>query len=318
MSISIILQQMGMICILVAIGIFLFKRGVVDNITSKKLSAIVVDVCNPALIMGSILSGNMTATHKDLLTAALLGALFYGFMVALGFIIPLILRAKRDDRKFYNLMTVYTNTGFLGIPVAKAILPANAILYVIVINIFYSLLFYTHGMFILGRGKETREGGAVQKKRNPLLNLISPGTIMSVLSLVVFWFNIKLPPILANTIEYVGNATIFLSMTLLGVFIARSKIASSLKNVRIWIYILIRMIIIPVAIVFLMRALKFDPTATLAMCLMASVPVGNLPMIQAEKIGENTDILSSGIAVTTIVSGVTITVFMSIFSALLT
>ena len=317
MSISIILQQMGMICILVAIGIFLFKRGVVDNVTSKKLSAIVVDVCNPALIMGSILSGNMTATHKDLLTAALLGVFFYGFMVALGFIIPLILRAKRDDRKFYNLMTVYTNTGFLGIPVAKAILPANAILYVIVINIFYSLLFYTHGMFILGRGKETGEGGAVQKKRNPLLNLISPGTIMSVLSLVVFWFNIKLPPILANTIEYVGNATIFLSMTLLGVFIARSKIASSLKNVRIWIYILIRMIIIPVAIVFLMRALKFDPTATLAMCLMASVPVGNLPMIQAEKIGENTDILSSGIAVTTIVSGVTITVFMSIFSALL-
>ena len=317
MSISIILQQMGMICILVAIGIFLFKRGVVDNVTSKKLSAIVVDVCNPALIMGSILSGNMTATHKDLLTAALLGVFFYGFMVALGFIIPLILRAKRDDRKFYNLMTVYTNTGFLGIPVAKAILPENAILYVIVINIFYSLLFYTHGMFILGRGKETGEGGAVQKKRNPLLNLISPGTIMSVLSLVVFWFNIKLPPILANTIEYVGNATIFLSMTLLGVFIARSKIASSLKNVRIWIYILIRMIIIPVAIVFLMRALKFDPTATLAMCLMASVPVGNLPMIQAEKIGENTDILSSGIAVTTIVSGVTITVFMSIFSALL-
>lgn len=317
MSISIILQQMGMICILVAIGIFLFKKGVVDNVTSKKLSAIVVDVCNPALIMGSILSGNMTATHKDLLTAALLGVFFYGFMVALGFIIPLILRAKRDDRKFYNLMTVYTNTGFLGIPVAKAILPANAILYVIVINIFYSLLFYTHGMFILGRGKETGEGGAVQKKRNPLLNLISPGTIMSVLSLVVFWFNIKLPPILANTIEYVGNATIFLSMTLLGVFIARSKIASSLKNVRIWIYILIRMIIIPVAIVFLMRAFKFDPTATLAMCLMASVPVGNLPMIQAEKIGENTDILSSGIAVTTIVSGVTITVFMSIFSALL-
>ena len=306
-----------MICILVAIGIFLFKKGVVDNVTSKKLSAIVVDVCNPALIMGSILSGNMTATHKDLLTAALLGVFFYGFMVALGFIIPLILRAKRDDRKFYNLMTVYTNTGFLGIPVAKAILPANAILYVIVINIFYSLLFYTHGMFILGRGKETGEGGAVQKKRNPLLNLISPGTIMSALSLVVFWFNIKLPPILANTIEYVGNATIFLSMTLLGVFIARSKIASSLKNVRIWIYILIRMIIIPVAIVFLMRALKFDPTATLAMCLMASVPVGNLPMIQAEKIGENTDILSSGIAVTTIVSGVTITVFMSIFSALL-
>ena len=315
MSISVTLQQMGMIFILVAIGIFLYKRGVVDNVTSKKLSTLVVDVCNPALIMGSILSGNITATHKDLLIAAGLGAFFYGFLILLGFVIPLILRVKRDDRKFYNLMTVYTNTGFLGIPVAKAILPANAILYVIVINIFYSLLFYTHGMFILGKGKTEQENNG--KKKHPLLNLISPGTIMSILSLVVFWFHLELPPILGNTIEYVGGATIFLSMTLLGVFIARSKIASSLKNVRIWIYILIRMIIIPVVVFFLMRALSFDNTATLAMCLMASVPVGNLPMIQAEKIGENTDILSSGIAVTTLVSGVTITVFMSVFSALL-
>ncbi len=312
MSISIILQQMGMICILVSIGFLLYKKGIVDGVTSKKLSAIVVDVCNPALIMGSILSGNMTATHHDLIIAACLGAFFYGGMVLLGFVIPLVLRVKRDDRKFYNLMTVYTNTGFLGIPVAKAILPPNALLYVIVINIFYSLLFYTHGLLILGKGKNPEA-----KRKNPLLSLITPGMLMSILSLVVFWFNITLPPILSNTIEYVGNATIFLSMALLGVFIARSKIAASLKNIRIWIYILIRMIIIPIAVVFLMKALGFDRTATLAMCLMACVPVGNLPMIQAEKIGESTDILSSGIAVTTVVSGVTITAFMTIFSTLL-
>ena len=64
MSLSVILQQMGVICILVAIGIFLQKKGVVDNLTSKKLSAIVVDVCNPALIMASILGGNVTAGHE--------------------------------------------------------------------------------------------------------------------------------------------------------------------------------------------------------------------------------------------------------------
>ncbi len=144
---------MGVIFILVAIGILLQKRGIVDNITSKKLSAIVVDVCNPALILASILSGNITATHKDLIIAAGLGAAFYVFLVALGFVIPLLLKVKPDKRKFYNLMTVYTNTGFLGIPVAKAVLPPNALIYVIVINIFYSLLFYTHGLMILGKGK---------------------------------------------------------------------------------------------------------------------------------------------------------------------
>ena len=312
MSLPVILQQMGVIFILVAIGFYLYKRGIIDSVSSKKLSTIVVDVCNPAMIMASILSGNITATHKDLIIAAALGASFYAFLVLLGFIIPHLLKVKPDKRKFYNLMTVYTNTGFLGIPVAKAILPPNAVIYVIVINIFYSLLFYTHGLMILGKGKDS-DG----RKKPPILNVFNIGTVMAIFSLFVFWFNLKLPPILANTVEYIGNATVFLSMALLGVFVARSNFLNSIKDFRIWIYIVIRMLIIPVAIVFIMKALGFDKTAILAMCLMGTVPVGNLPMIQAEKIGEDTSILSSGIAVTTVVSGFTITLLISLFTAIL-
>ena len=336
MSLNIILQQMGVIIILVVIGFLLQKKGVVDSLTSKKLSAIVVDVCNPALIMASILSGNLTATHKDLLTAIALGAAFYAILIVLGFLLPCILRVTPDKRRFYHLMTVYTNTGFLGIPVAKAILPANAILYVIVINVFYSLLFYTHGVTVLGRGKNSPSDASASKAPtasdvnaskapasdavglgHALKRILSPGTVMALLSLVVFWYDVTLPPIIANTVEYVGNATVFLSMTLLGVSIARSNLMASVKDIRIWGYIFLRMLLVPVAFVFAMNALGFDPVATLAMCLMAAVPVGNLPMIQAEKIGEDTTILSSAIAVTTAVSIGTITILTSIFSGML-
>lgn len=313
MSLSIILQQMGVICILVFIGIFLQKKGVIDNITSKKLSAIVVDVCNPCLLMASILGGNLTAEHKDLIYAAYLGFAFYALLLIIGFIMPRILKVAPDKRKFYNLMSVYTNIGFLGIPVAKAILPPNAIIYVIVVNVFYCLLFYTHGMAILGNG--SNDSG--KSRVSALRNIINPGIIMAVLSLVVFGFNIKLPLILSNTIEYVGNATIFLSMTLLGVSIARSRFFACLKNVRIWIFIVLRMILLPILIVLVLHAVSFDKTATLAMCLMAAVPVGNLPMIQAEKKGMDTSILASAIAVTTVVSIVTITVLISVATALL-
>lgn len=302
MSLSILLQQMGVIVILVSIGVFLEKKGVVDSLTSKKLSAIVVDVCNPALIMASILSGNITATHSDLITAGILGAGFYLLLIILGFILPLILRSRPENRKFYNLMTVYTNTGFLGIPIARAILPENSIIYVIVINIFYSVLFYTHGIRVLS-GK---------KGKTELKNIINPGIIMAALSLVVFWFKLTPPPIIANTIQYMGNATIFLSMTLLGVNISRSHLGRSLKDVRLWVYVVLRMLLIPIAIVLTMRALKFDDISIQAMCLMAAVPVGNLPMIQAEKDGEDTSILSSAIALTTVVSIATIPLLLSI------
>ena len=276
MSISIILQQMGVICILVLIGVYLYNKKIIDGSNSQKLSDIVVDVCNPALIMASILSGNITATRSDLITAIYLGAAFYLLLVILCFVIPRVLKSEPANRKFYNLITVYTNTGFLGIPIAKAILPDNAIIYVIVINVFYSLLFYTHGMAVLHSGIDKNTG---IKRKNPLLSILNPGTVMAILSLVVFWFDLTPPPIIANTIQYIGNATVFLSMALLGVSIARSSFFKSFKNIKIWFYIVLRMIIVPVAIVLVMKLLSFDNDAILALCLMAAVPAGNLPMI---------------------------------------
>ena len=323
MSVSIILQQMGVICILVAIGIYLYKKKVIDDRTSQKLSTIVVDVCNPALILGSILSGHMTATHNDLLIAIALGAAFYVILVILGFVIPRILKSEPYNRKFYNLITVYTNTGFLGLPIAKAILPANAILYVIVINIFYSLFFYTHGMAILhsgirsGNNRITDTSAGEQNHKHPLLAIFNIGTMMAILSLVVFWFEITFPPIISNTIEYVGNATVFMSMTLLGVSIARSNFFKSFKNIRIWLYIVIRMIIVPVIFVAVMYFAGFNTESTLAVCLMAAVPAGSLPLITAEKMGLDTEILSSSIAMTTFMSIFTITAIMSVVSVLL-
>ncbi|MCR5521673.1 MAG: AEC family transporter [Lachnospiraceae bacterium] len=313
MDLTIILQQMGVICILVAIGFFLEKKDVIDSLTSRKLSAIVVDVCNPAMILASILSGNITASHADLINAIILGLIFYVTLVIIGFIMPHILRVAPDKRKFYNLMCVYTNTGFLGIPVAKAILPANSIIYVIVINVFYSLFFYTHGLTILGNGPES-EG---KKDENPLKHILNPGTIMAILALVVFWFSLELPPILANTVEYVGNATVFLSMVMLGVSIARSNLLKSIANARIWIFIVLRLVILPVIVVLVMHALSFDKTATLGVALMAAVPVGNLPMIEAEKKGMDSTILSSAIAITTTVSIITITALIAVATALL-
>ena len=305
MSSEIVLQQMGVITILVAIGIYLYKRKTIDDTVSQKLSVIIMDICNPALILASILSGNITATHKDLITALILGASFYAGLIILGFILPKILRCDKYSSRFYNLMTIYTNVGFIGLPVARAILPENAILYVIVCNVMYSLLFYTHGIIVLGNGKE---------KLN-LKKILSPGTIMAVVSLVVFWFDIYLPPIIANSISYLGNATVFLSMTLLGVSIARSNFIKGFKNIRIWLYIAIRMIIVPIGLFFALKAMKFNSVTILGLCLMAAMPVGNLPLIQSEKMGEDTEILSNAIAISTIVSIISITVLMSVFSA---
>lgn len=298
---------MGVIVILVAVGIYLYFRKIVDGTVSRKVSAIVMDICNPALVLSSILTGNITVNHKDLLSAILFGVGFYAILMVFGAVLPLMLGVKKDKRRFYNLMVVYTNVGFIGIPVAKAILPENAIIYVIVCNVMYCLLFYTHGITVLSNGKE---------KMN-LLKVLSPGTLMSVFSLVVCWFKLTLPPILSSSISYIGNATVFLSMMLLGVSIARSDIIKGFKEIRIWGYIVIRMVIFPIAVFFILRAAGCNDVMVLSFALMAMMPVGNLPLIQSEKIGEDTETLSKAITVSTIVSVPTITALMVWFTTVI-
>ena len=299
-----VLQQMGMIAFLVAIGFFTGKRKIVDSVSSKSISTIVVDICNPAMMLTSALGGSITAGHDELITAGAIAVIFYAVMVLIGFVLPKLLQVETDKQRFYNMMCVYTNVGFIGIPVAHAILPPDGMLCVLVCNVMYSLLFYTHGVAILSGNKE---------KIRPS-QILSPGTIAAILSILIVWFRVSLPEVINETISYVGNATVFLSMLLLGVSIARSGLLEGLKSVKLWLFILVRMVALPAALAVILKSLNIDPVITAGMCLMATMPVGNLPLIQAEKTGEDTTILSRAIAVTTVVSMITITVFMSILA----
>ena len=303
----VILQQMCVIMILVSIGIYLYKKKVVDQTVSQRISAIIIDICNPAMILSSALSGNVTASHKELLSAILVGFLFYVALVLQGALFPFLLRTDKNNRRFYTMMAVYTNIGFIGIPVTKALLPEKAMLYVVICNVVYALLFYTHGITVLSEGRE---------KMN-LKKIISPGTIMAIISLFIIWFDYKPPVIISSSVSYIGNATVFLSMTLLGVSIARSRLIEGFRNLRIWGFIVLRMVFVPVIVFFLLHAVGCNNIMVLGFSLMSMMPVGNLPLIQAEKMGEDTGILSNGIAVTTIISMGTITLLMILFTGYL-
>lgn len=302
MGALIVLRQMSMIAVLVIIGIVLEKKKVLSEQGTKVISKLVVDICNPVLIVSTILTGNITVTHKEFLSGVGVAAVIYAVFILIGTLLPGIIGIKKDERKFYSLMSIYGNVGFLGIPVAKALLSENAMLYVIICNVFYCLLFYTHGIITLSSGKEKMD----------LKKLLSPGVIMSILALLIFWFDLKLPEVVVKTADYIGSPTVFLSMVLLGASVSRSNFIRDMKDAKLWIFILVRLVMVPALAVLILRSAGAADEMVRTFCLMCAVPVGNLPMIQAEKIGERTDILSRGIIVTTVFSFISITAFMSL------
>ncbi|MBR2189401.1 MAG: AEC family transporter [Eubacterium sp.] len=301
MDTLIILQQMIVIAFLVLIGYVLYAKKIIDGRFQKQLSVLVADFTNPAMILATIINGKITATRRDLLSALLIAAVIYACLCALGVIVPRFLGVPPEDRRFYHMMTVYTNTGFIGIPLAQAVLPANAMIYVIVFNIMFSVYLYTHGVLVLsGSG------------RFSFRRFFSPGTIMAVITLLVYWFDITVPRIPANLATYLGNATVFLTMLMLGASIAQQSVRESVKDQVVWRYTVYRMLILPAVMTLIMKQLIGNRDLVQAYCLMLALPAANMPLILAEKEGYPTRTLSRVILVTTLVSFFTITLLLSL------
>ena len=289
MSLEIVFAQMIVIVILVCVGIGLYKRKYFDETMSEKLSAIVVDVCNPVLCLSCGLEAKGAAGHKEIAFAFMAAFLVYAFLLVSGFFVPKICGISRENQKYYNMMMVYGNIGFIGIPVAKAVLPPEAMIYVIILNIMYSVIFYTHGIWLMGAKKEAHFK-------------LQPGLVCSVLTIIIFWFELSFPDIVTQSITYIGNATTFLSMTLLGCSFAAVSAKVFKGNWKTYLFIILKMLAIPVVLGYLLSILKVNEHMVQAFVLLVAMPAGNMPLMLAKQVGEDTEALTQGILLTTIVT----------------
>ena len=250
MEIVIILKNMSVILLMAFMGYVLYKKGILEENTNKKLSTLVVDLCNPALSIACIIEDKITATHQEILQAVGISIAIYGILILLGSILPKLLKIEKGEEKFYHMMTVYTNVGFIGLPLARAMLHGDAMLYVIIFNVLYSLFFYTHGYFVMG--------------------------------------------------------------SLLGASIAAAPLKQLLSNKKLYGFLGLRMLFIPIVAAFLLKFMKVDQNMVLAFTLMLSMPMASMPLMLAERNGEDTRILSQGIAISTAVSFATITLVLGL------
>ena len=116
MDAAVIFRQMCMIFLLIAIGFAACRKGIVDKKAGKVLSAVVVNICNPALLLTSVMESGGGISNGKLLLAAGIGMGMYGGLFLLGRILPRFFGKDRLEQDQYTLMILFGNIGFIGIP----------------------------------------------------------------------------------------------------------------------------------------------------------------------------------------------------------
>lgn len=299
MSIEIVITQMMIIFVLMAAGLIFMRKKIVDASGVKQISALVSNICNPALLLTSAFSEDNTATNEQVLLVAAIAFFVFTLMLLLGKFVGTLLGAPKDQRNYYCLMTMFGNIGFIGIPLATAILGAGCLIYIAVFNFMFFIYIYTYGIYLL------EKQGGLKGKINPRV-FLNPGTVSAALTVLIFFLKLPVPTIAAESLTYMGNATVFLAIFVIGTSLAQVSFREIIKEYRLYLFIILRYIAVPVLTALIMKMITDDMIILGTTVIMMAVPAGNMPLMLAKERNLEADILSKGIILSTVLSLVTI------------
>lgn len=314
MSITVVLEQMIIIMILILIGVLLYRKKMLSEDTSRQISGLIVNVTNPALLICSAFDDNPKLSLHTLGIGMCVFLLSYTVLILFAYLIPLILRVPEHARYSYRMLTVFGNVGFIGIPLASAVLGSGSLIFVSMSNLIYNILVYTFGLSTLKKAalrQHSEEQNSYAKSGNSesiFHKLVNAGTISAALTIIFYLSNFKIPAIISSSLTYAGRTTTFLSMLVLGVSVAQMAPKDIFSHPKLYIFTLIRQILLPVGFTLTLSLFIKEPLILNTCALMLAVPAGNMPLMLSKQLNVDESTISKGIILTTILSLATIPV----------
>ncbi|RDU22165.1 AEC family transporter [Anaerosacchariphilus polymeriproducens] len=301
MSINVILNQMGVIFLLIMTGFLLNRKGIVKFEENRLLSTLIVNVFNPALIISGVLGDEKTATFKEMMQVTLLAVIIYIILIVLGLFYPKITKIPKKDQVMSNLMILFSNIGFMGIPVLSGIYGKEVILlYITIFLIPFNILVYTYGIFLLTKDlKSGREKFQIKK-------IFNIGVLACIAAIIIFAFGIRLPKFAVSTINYLGSVTIPLSMITIGISLGATRLKEVFSDIQLYKVAVLKLLILPITLVFLIRPFVDNPVILGVTVILAGMPIGNISTLLANEYDLDSDLPTRGIVLTTLLSLITL------------
>ena len=109
--------------VILIVGFILGKMNIIDSVASKRFSALIVSIAQPALIIDSLISKKYSMEALKLALISLGLAFAVHLIMALIAYLACIKIKDINERKITEFAMVFGNIGFLGIPVMESLFP---------------------------------------------------------------------------------------------------------------------------------------------------------------------------------------------------
>lgn len=289
----VVAQQVLVLFILISLGFICGKKKVITDVSAKHINNLVLYFVTPCVMV--------SAFQRDF-TSELLGGLGImaicatAVMLATILIVSFVFKGKESKNRVLRFATVFSNCAFMSFPLQKAVLGDEGLFYGAVFVAIFNILVWTYGLVCMsGDFKE------ISAKKL----ITNPGIIGVVIAMIIFVFNIKLPYMIGQPVEYMADLNTPLPMIIIGFYLSQANLKKAFSNVSVYIAMGVRLIVVPVITAIVLYLCKVEATLAVACVIASAAPTAATTTMFAVKYNRDTELSVSMVAVTTMFSIVT-------------
>lgn len=265
----------GIVCkvfIIMAVGFYAGKKGLIDDRASKLLSALMMDIVLPFGIISSSQQIFSADQLKEMGVSLLLSVGYYIVTLLVCQFLAGRLGLTESGRIIFVLTAVFANVGFMGFAVMQELLGDVGTLYTVVHNSMYQVFFFSYGMYLL-------EGN----KKLSIRSLFGSRIIwISFLSIVLYLMPFRFPQAVAGAFSTIGGMLMPLSMLIIGAQMGRMELKNFLGDKRVFLVDALRMLIFPAVMFLAVKALGISHDTAVTAFVLSALPSGSLNVVMAE------------------------------------
>jgi predicted permease len=298
----ILLQQMVVLFILMMVGAICRFTGLMDDKISKGMSGIVINIASPAFIITAGMNKEEIISNSQLLACFISVIGIYAAFILIAIVLPHILRLEKRQFGTYRVITIFSNIGFMGFPIISATYGNVGLLYAAFFQFGFNLIIYTYGIQAMQSSAES-----VEKPYSfSVKSLLNAGVIAVFIALILYLSHVHVPEPIAESITFLGNLTVPMSMMVIGYSLGGTKWKSLLKDYKLLIFSFIKLIVIPLIGMPIIKLFTHDQILIGVCYIMISTPVASMCAMLAQYYGGDEETATRAIAITTLLSVITI------------
>ena len=313
-NLLLVAKQVAILFILMGVGFTARKVRLLDEASSRGIIDLLILFVTPCVIMDAFQRPFDPAMMRELGVAFVVAALAHAAIIGLAHV--LVRHWADGTRRVLWLATVFSNAGFVGIPLEQAILGDRGVFYGVAYIVVFNLFMWSWGYATM-RGAAVADPVAARKTRRTMF--VNPGTVGLTAGLVIFLMPWRLPGVVSEPLRFMAGMNTPLAMIVIGYYLAGARLGAVARMRSAHLAAAIRLVAHPLLMTAALYPFRhgLDRDMMLALVIASAAPVAAMVSMFAAKFNRDVDASVGLVSGTTLLSILTLPVVVAVAMSVL-